>query len=164
MVTFDGQRFVFDGNCEYILATVSAGLGPRGPRGGHGGPGGPQGRLLLSAVSPQDSCSASDSQPTFKILTENVVCGKSGVTCSRAIKIFLGVSRRVAFPTSPWGPRAWPLGALTALCPGLHVRIAAAVSPELDNRAAGRGSPTSLTLSPRHSFQHVLESSADSRL
>ncbi|XP_024604793.1 mucin-6 [Neophocaena asiaeorientalis asiaeorientalis] len=58
VVTFDGQRFVFDGNCEYILAT--------------------------------DSCGASDSQPTFKILTENVVCGKSGVTCSRAIKIFLG--------------------------------------------------------------------------
>ncbi|XP_014651217.1 PREDICTED: mucin-6 [Ceratotherium simum simum] len=58
VVTFDGQRFVFNGNCEYILAT--------------------------------DGCSANDSQPTFKILTENVVCGKLGVTCSRAIKIFLG--------------------------------------------------------------------------
>ncbi|KAL1286924.1 MUC6 [Ovibos moschatus] len=58
VVTFDGQRFVFDGNCEYILVT--------------------------------DSCNASDSQPTFKILTENVVCAKSGATCSRAIKILLG--------------------------------------------------------------------------
>ncbi|XP_064226358.1 mucin-6 [Aotus nancymaae] len=58
IVTFDGQRFVFDGSCEYILAT--------------------------------DGCSANDSQPTFKILTENVVCGKAGVTCSRAIKLFLG--------------------------------------------------------------------------
>ncbi|XP_064347878.1 mucin-6 [Camelus dromedarius] len=58
VVTFDGQRFVFDGNCEYILAT--------------------------------DGCSANDSQPTFKILTENVVCGKSGVTCSRAVTVLLG--------------------------------------------------------------------------
>ncbi|XP_016077578.1 PREDICTED: mucin-6 [Miniopterus natalensis] len=58
VVTFDGQRFVFEGNCEYILAT--------------------------------DGCGTNDSQPTFKILTENVVCGKSGVTCSRAIRISLG--------------------------------------------------------------------------
>uniref|UniRef100_A0A2K5RVH9 Mucin 6, oligomeric mucus/gel-forming n=1 Tax=Cebus imitator TaxID=2715852 RepID=A0A2K5RVH9_CEBIM len=58
IVTFDGQRFVFDGSCEYILA--------------------------------MDGCGANDSQPTFKILTENVVCGKAGVTCSRAIKLFLG--------------------------------------------------------------------------
>ncbi|XP_059111244.1 mucin-6 [Peromyscus eremicus] len=58
VVTFDGQRFVFDGNCEYTLAT--------------------------------DDCAANSSQPTFKVLTENVVCGKSGVTCSRAIKISLG--------------------------------------------------------------------------
>ncbi|KAM4845225.1 mucin-6, partial [Thomomys bottae] len=58
VVTFDGQRFVFDGNCEYILTT--------------------------------DGCGANSSQPTLKILTENVICGNSGVTCSRAIKIFLG--------------------------------------------------------------------------
>ncbi|XP_059566905.1 mucin-6 [Myotis daubentonii] len=58
VVTFDGQRFVFEGSCEYILAT--------------------------------DGCGTNDSRPTFKILTENVVCGKSGVTCSRAIRMFLG--------------------------------------------------------------------------
>nr|XP_048314519.1 mucin-6 [Myodes glareolus] len=58
VITFDGQRFVFDGNCEYTLAT--------------------------------DDCGANSSQPTFKVLTENVICGKSGVTCSRAIKISLG--------------------------------------------------------------------------
>lgn len=40
----------------------------------------------------QDDCGANSSQPTFKVLTENVICGKSGVTCSRAIKISLGVS------------------------------------------------------------------------
>lgn len=47
VVTFDGQRFVFDGNCEYILATVSAGLGHRGPQGAWGatGPAPPQRRL-----------------------------------------------------------------------------------------------------------------------
>ncbi|KAG8522064.1 Mucin-6 [Galemys pyrenaicus] len=58
VVTFDGQRFVFEGSCEYILAT--------------------------------DGCGARDTAPTFTILTENVVCGKSGVTCSRAVKMLLG--------------------------------------------------------------------------
>ncbi|KAM8812748.1 mucin-6, partial [Rhynchonycteris naso] len=58
VVTFDGQRFVFEGNCEYILAT--------------------------------DGCGTNASQPTFKILMENVVCGKSGITCSRAIRVSAG--------------------------------------------------------------------------
>ena len=51
------------------------------------------GWLLLSTPSPQDGCGTNDSRPTFKILTENVVCGKLGVTCSRAIRVSLGVSR-----------------------------------------------------------------------
>ncbi|XP_072785899.1 mucin-6 isoform X14 [Taeniopygia guttata] len=58
ITTFDGQRFVFDGNCEYILA--------------------------------MDGCSVNRPISTFKIVTENVVCGKSGVTCSRSISIYLG--------------------------------------------------------------------------
>lgn len=62
------------------------------------------GELLLSAPSPQDGCGTNDSRPTFKILTENVVCGKSGVTCSRAIRISLGVSSCMGIPT--WQPQA----------------------------------------------------------
>ncbi|NXG93606.1 MUC6 protein, partial [Stercorarius parasiticus] len=58
ITTFDGQRFVFDGNCEYILA--------------------------------MDGCSVSRPVSSFKIVTENVICGKSGVTCSRSISIYLG--------------------------------------------------------------------------
>ncbi|XP_058706173.1 mucin-6 [Poecile atricapillus] len=58
ITTFDGQRFVFDGNCEYILA--------------------------------MDGCSVNRPISTFKIVTENVICGKSGVTCSRSISIYLG--------------------------------------------------------------------------
>ncbi|XP_062822100.1 mucin-6 [Anolis carolinensis] len=56
--TFDGQRFVFDGNCEYILA--------------------------------MDGCGMGGSPHTFKIVTENVVCGNTGITCTRAFKIHLG--------------------------------------------------------------------------
>nr|XP_026651995.1 mucin-6 [Zonotrichia albicollis] len=58
ITTFDGQRFVFDGNCEYILA--------------------------------MDGCSVHRPISSFKIVTENVICGKSGVTCSRSISIYLG--------------------------------------------------------------------------
>ncbi|XP_074004838.1 mucin-6 [Numenius arquata] len=58
ITTFDGQRFVFDGNCEYILA--------------------------------MDGCRVNRPVSSFKIVTENVICGKSGVTCSRSISIYLG--------------------------------------------------------------------------
>ncbi|KAM6159449.1 mucin-6 [Rhynchocyon petersi] len=58
VITFDGQRFLFQGNCEYTLAT--------------------------------DGCGANNSRSSFKIVTENVICGNSGVTCSRAIRLSLG--------------------------------------------------------------------------
>ncbi|XP_069481494.1 mucin-6 [Ambystoma mexicanum] len=58
--TFDGQQFVFDGNCEYALVT--------------------------------DGCGVNNSLSTFKIVTENVVCGRLGVTCSRAIRISIGAT------------------------------------------------------------------------
>ncbi|XP_070791125.1 mucin-6 [Pituophis catenifer annectens] len=37
-----------------------------------------------------DGCDMAKSPHTFKIVTENVVCGNTGVTCSRAIKVYLG--------------------------------------------------------------------------
>lgn len=42
-------------------------------------------------LSPQDYC-GQNSTGSFSIITENVPCGTTGVTCSKAIKIFIGVS------------------------------------------------------------------------
>nr|XP_019570271.1 PREDICTED: mucin-5B [Rhinolophus sinicus] len=57
-ITFDGERYSFDGSCQYTLA--------------------------------QDHCGGnSTTNGTFRIVTENVPCGTTGVTCSKAIKIFL---------------------------------------------------------------------------
>ncbi|XP_006893416.1 PREDICTED: mucin-2-like [Elephantulus edwardii] len=43
-----------------------------------------------SYVAAQDYCGQNSSLGTFSIITENVPCGTTGVTCSKAIKIFLG--------------------------------------------------------------------------
>ncbi|XP_066228758.1 mucin-5B-like isoform X1 [Saccopteryx leptura] len=57
-ITFDGERYNFEGSCEYTLA--------------------------------QDHCGGnSTASGTFRIVTENVPCGTTGVTCSKAIKLFL---------------------------------------------------------------------------
>nr|XP_042138029.1 mucin-5B [Peromyscus maniculatus bairdii] len=57
-VTFDGERYIFEGSCEYTLA--------------------------------QDYCRGNTSTDgTFRIVTENVPCGTTGTTCSKAIKIFV---------------------------------------------------------------------------
>ncbi|XP_036895149.1 mucin-5B [Sturnira hondurensis] len=57
-ITFDGERYSFEGSCEYTLA--------------------------------QDHCGGNGStNGTFRIVTENVPCGTTGVTCSKAIKLFL---------------------------------------------------------------------------
>uniref|UniRef100_A0A8C9VUC5 Mucin-5AC-like n=1 Tax=Scleropages formosus TaxID=113540 RepID=A0A8C9VUC5_SCLFO len=55
--TFDGKRYNFNGNSEYILT--------------------------------QDYCS--NSNGTFRVITENIPCGTTGTTCSKAIKLFLGL-------------------------------------------------------------------------
>lgn len=48
--------------------------------------------LLTCPSAPQDYCGQNSSLGSFSIFTENVPCGTTGVTCSKAIKIFLGVS------------------------------------------------------------------------
>lgn len=163
MVTFDGQRFVFEGSCEYILATVRPWRGgatgaTRRPWEDSGAPGG----LLLSAPSPQDGCGTNDSQPTFKILTENVVCGKSGVTCSRAIRMSLGVSGLVGVPSrQPPGARSGPLGAASACCPSASSSTQRAAGP---GAGRGVGSLPEPWLSPQLSVHDVLEPPAEGRL
>uniref|UniRef100_A0A673TSV6 VWFD domain-containing protein n=1 Tax=Suricata suricatta TaxID=37032 RepID=A0A673TSV6_SURSU len=59
-ITFDGERYSFEGSCEYTLAQDYCGVNGTGTANG-----------------------------TFRIVTENVPCGTSGVTCSKAIKLFL---------------------------------------------------------------------------
>ncbi|XP_030646361.1 mucin-2-like, partial [Chanos chanos] len=56
-ITFDGQRYFFNGDCEYTLS--------------------------------QDFCNGS-MDGSFRIITENIPCGTTGTTCSKAIKLFLG--------------------------------------------------------------------------
>ncbi|KAI7813798.1 putative mucin-5B-like [Triplophysa rosa] len=38
----------------------------------------------------RDDCGLSNASGTFRVLTENVPCGTTGTTCSKAVKIFLG--------------------------------------------------------------------------
>ncbi|XP_072860947.1 mucin-5B [Chlorocebus sabaeus] len=56
-ITFDGERYNFEGSCEYILA--------------------------------QDYCGDDATHGTFRIVTENIPCGTTGTTCSKAIKLFV---------------------------------------------------------------------------
>ncbi|XP_062405931.1 mucin-5B-like [Sardina pilchardus] len=57
-ITFDGNRFNFDGSCEYILT--------------------------------ENYCGQGSTNGTFRVITENIPCGTTGATCSKAIKLFLG--------------------------------------------------------------------------
>ncbi|XP_030773594.1 LOW QUALITY PROTEIN: mucin-5AC [Rhinopithecus roxellana] len=60
-LTFDGQSYSFNGDCEYMLV--------------------------------QNHCGGKGSaQDSFRVVTENIPCGTTGTTCSKAIKIFLGGS------------------------------------------------------------------------
>ncbi|XP_066438467.1 mucin-5B-like [Eleutherodactylus coqui] len=57
VITFDGKRYIFNGECQYVLS--------------------------------QDHCSLNDNNSTFSIITENVPCGTTGMTCSKSIKFFI---------------------------------------------------------------------------
>ena len=118
-ITFDGERYSFEGSCEYTLAQVrgpppSAStrwpryMAPRPPPGQRAG----AGAVTTSLSSPsQDYCAGNNaSNGSFRIVTENVPCGTTGVTCSKAIKIFLEVG-------AP-GNRLPPSAALSESRPG----------------------------------------------
>lgn len=47
---------------------------------------------ILCLCLSQDYCGAGQSNGSFRIITENVLCGTTGTTCSKSIKIFLGVN------------------------------------------------------------------------
>ncbi|XP_004403883.1 PREDICTED: mucin-5B [Odobenus rosmarus divergens] len=68
-ITFDGERYSFEGSCEYTLA--------------------------------QDYCEGNGTaNGTFRVVTENVPCGTTGVTCSKAIKLFLELAPLVPATTT----------------------------------------------------------------
>ncbi|MBN3292586.1 MUC2 protein, partial [Polypterus senegalus] len=57
-LTYDGLRYEFEGDCEYIAT--------------------------------EDNCKDPSKNSTFSVITENVPCGTTGVTCSKSIKVYLG--------------------------------------------------------------------------
>lgn len=46
---------------------------------------------LCVCILPQDYCGSAQTNGSFRVITENVPCGTTGTTCSKTIKIFLGV-------------------------------------------------------------------------
>ncbi|MEE6498610.1 hypothetical protein FKM82_003180 [Ascaphus truei] len=64
-LTFDGYRFDFSGDCDYILV--------------------------------QDFCSDDQNEGSFRIILENIICGKTEAICSLGIKIILKNTTIVLF-------------------------------------------------------------------
>ncbi|NXM14923.1 MUC2 protein, partial [Ploceus nigricollis] len=62
-------------------------------------------------VATQDFCGDKNSSGSFSIITENVPCGTTGVTCSKAIKMFLGVMKTLS------NRSATPLPAILGVIP-----------------------------------------------
>jgi hypothetical protein len=90
-LTFDGRRYSFSGDCEYTLVQVHGAGGFTHSRVRSSGSNLPLPHNLLLS---QDHCGGNNSaQDSFRVIIENVPCGTTGTTCSKSIKIFLGVSR-----------------------------------------------------------------------
>lgn len=71
------------------------------------------GLTRLSLLS-QDYCGGNGTNGTFRIVTENIPCGTTGVACSKAIKLFLevrgGQGRAPSLCSrwlTLWGPQPW---------------------------------------------------------
>lgn len=143
VVTFDGQRFVFEGNCEYILVTVSmcqatganVGLGAMGPASQHPFPTGwLQCQRLAAHLQDPDR--------------ERRVC-EVGRHLLAGHKDPPGGEQAGDLPNCSGAPEPSHSGPLLPSAPGLHVHTMPAVSPRTGQLCSGEGSPPSLTLSPQ---------------
>lgn len=108
-LTFDDKRYVFNGNCEYALAQVLI-IQYHWEKFTFKKPNNSKDKLRdiksckivmclwrgrIKAVpfcDFQDFCSGSSTNGTFRVITENIPCGTTGTTCSKSIKLFIGVS------------------------------------------------------------------------
>lgn len=88
-------------------AVVKAPLSGGGAELGRGAGCGVRGAVMAGLAhvpcGSQDYCGQNSSLGSFSIITENVPCGTTGVTCSKAIKIFIGVSACCPLPDA-WVP------------------------------------------------------------
>ena len=143
VVTFDGQRFVFEGNCEYILVTVSAcqatganvGLGATGPASQHPFPTGWLQCQRLAAHL-QDP----DRERRVREVGRHLLTGHKDPP---------GGEPAGGLPNCSGAPEPSHSGPLPPSSPSLHVHTMPAVSPRTGQLCSGEGSPPSLTLSPQ---------------
>lgn len=86
--TFDQQRFGFRGDCSYIAAQVCA-FGQRLYLKKITNKALPSGGNTARSLVLQNKCGNKTGK--FHVITENMPCGTTGTTCSKDVKILLGV-------------------------------------------------------------------------